>query len=150
MDLASAATILLAEDNEDDVVLTQRAFKRARVINPLQVVRDGQAVLEYLEGRDAFGDRKKFPIPCLILLDLHMPRKNGFEVLQWIRAHQTFKRLLVVVLTSSRVSPDINKAYDLGANSYLVKRTADELIEMLRGLQGYWLFLNQPPQTALR
>ena len=76
MDLATAATILLAEDNEDDVVLTQRAFRRARVINPLHVVRDGQAVLDYLDGKADFADRKKFPIPCLILLDLHMPKKN--------------------------------------------------------------------------
>ncbi|MDB6028868.1 MAG: response regulator receiver protein [Verrucomicrobiales bacterium] len=141
------ATVLLADDDENDVLLMQRAFQKARLANPLQIVRNGEQAVAYLEGTGCYADREKFPLPCLVLLDLKMPKKNGFDVLQWIRTTPAVHRILVVILTSSSETPDINRGYDLGANSYLVKPPdIDALHEMLRTVQGYWLFLNQMPE----
>jgi CheY-like chemotaxis protein len=141
-----STTILLAEDSEDDVFLMQHAFKKARVANPLFVVRDGEETIQYLEGSGMFRDRDKYPFPSLLLLDLKMPLKDGFEVLQWIRSKPYLKRLLVVVLTASNQEPDINRAYDLGANSYLVKPgRCEDLIEMVQRIGCYWYLSNQPP-----
>lgn len=145
------ATVLLAEDEENDVFLMQRAFAKARLANPLQVVRNGEEAISYLNGSGKFADRKAYPLPCMILLDLKMPKKSGFEVLQWIRANAETHRMIVVILTSSNQTPDINRGYELGANSYLVKPPdMDTLLEMLRTLQGYWLFLNQVPENPLK
>jgi CheY-like chemotaxis protein len=133
-------TILLVEDDENDILLIQRAFHKADVVNPLVVVRDGEEAIAYLANLD--GN----PVPILILLDLKLPRKNGFEVLEWLRAQPGLKRLPVVVLTSSNQMPDIQRAYDLGANSYLVKPvTFEGLLEMAKVLKFYWLILNQKP-----
>lgn len=142
--------ILLAEDDENDVLLMQRAFSRLGIANPLDVVTDGEEAISYLKGEGSFLDRAKFPLPCLLLLDLKMPKKNGFEVLSWLRDRETgtLKRLLTIVLTSSRETRDINLAYDLGANSYLVK-PADfqNLSTLLKTLENYWLSLNQCPEV---
>ncbi len=142
------ATVLLAEDDENDVLLMKRAFVKARLANPLQVVRNGDEAIKYLEGSSQYNDRHQFPFPCLLLLDLKMPKKGGFEVLQWIRSNPEVRRLIVVILTASNQTPDINRGYELGANSYLVKPPdMDTLLEMLRTVQGYWLFLNQMPEV---
>ena len=144
-----SAHILLAEDDENDVMLMRRAFNRARIINPLQVVGDGEEAISYLKGEGIFYDRIKHPFPCLFLLDLKMPRKNGFDVLVWLRGQPNLRRLLTVVLTSSKESRDINLAYELGANSYLVKPPDfQDLVNMMKSMEGYWLFLNQPPDPA--
>jgi CheY-like chemotaxis protein len=139
--------ILLAEDDENDVMLMRRAFTKSRIANPLQTVSNGEEAIAYLKGDGNFLDRAKFPLPCLLLLDLKMPKKNGFEVLEWLQQQAPLKRLLTIVLTSSRESRDINMAYDLGANSYLVK-PADfqKLMDLLRSLENYWLALNQRPE----
>ncbi len=141
--LATNSTILLVEDNDDDAFLMCRAFRKAHLLNPLVRVRGGEEAIAYLQGEGGYGNRDRYPIPFLVLLDLKMPRVNGFEVLQWIREQDTLKRLVVVVLTSSTLEPDINKAYDLGANSFLSKPASfDELMQLLHRLQGYWMITN--------
>src|ERR1041385_2090882 len=115
------ALILLAEDRPDDVMLVLRSFERAGIKNPIRVVPDGEKAIAYLGGSGAFSDRQAHPLPELILLDLKMPRMDGFKVLRWIRTHPKLSRLRVVVLTSSENIRDVNLAYSLGANSFLVK-----------------------------
>jgi len=140
--------ILLAEDDPNDVLLIQRALQRSNIVNPLQVVRDGADAVAYLNGDLQYGDRERYPLPVLLLMDLKMPRKSGLEVLEWLR-QQTggLRRLPVVVLTSSNQSLDINRAYDLGANSYLVKPAGfDSLLELVKNLDMYWLILNEKPE----
>jgi CheY-like chemotaxis protein len=139
--------ILLAEDDPNDVLLIQRAFQRTHLANPVQVVRDGEEALAYLSGQGAFADRERHPLPVLMLMDLKMPRKTGLEVLAWLRQQPGLKRLPVIVLTSSNQSPDINRAYELGANSYLVKPAGfDSLLELVKNLDMYWLILNEKPE----
>jgi CheY-like chemotaxis protein len=144
---AQEGVILLAEDDPNDVLLIQRAFQRNHLANPLQVVRDGEEALAYLSGAGTFADRERHPLPVLMLMDLKMPRKSGLEVLEWVRKQPGLKRLPIVVLTSSNQSPDINRAYELGANSYLVKPAGfDSLLELVKNLDVYWLILNEKPE----
>ena len=139
--------VLLADDDPNDVFLLQRAFQKTNIANPLRVVRDGEEAMAYLSGQNQYADRQHHPLPVLLLLDLKMPRKSGFEVLRWLRQQSGLKRLPVVVLTSSNQNPDINKAFDLGANSYIVKPGGfDSLVEMVKNLNLYWLILNEKPQ----
>ena len=139
--------ILLAEDDPNDVLSVQRAFQRNYVANPVQVVRDGEEALAYLSGQAPFADRERHPLPVLMLMDLKMPRKSGLEVLAWVRHQPGLKRLPIIVLTSSNQSPDINRAYELGANSYLVKPAGfDSLLELVKNLDMYWLILNEKPE----
>ena len=138
--------ILLAEDNETDALLLKRAFEKADVDTPLTVVRDGQEAVSYLRGEKQFSNRQEHPFPILMLLDLKMPLMDGFDVLSWLKDQPELKRLLVVVLTSSNLQADIDRAYDLGANSYLVKPTGfDRLIDLTKRLESYWLQANQMP-----
>src|SRR4051794_4798880 len=140
------SAILLAEDNPDDVALIERAFIKAKLQTPLQVVPDGDAAVAYLSGAGPYSDRAQFPLPTLLLLDLKLPRRSGFDVLSWVRDHPALRRLPVVVLTSSREGVDINRAYELGANSYLTKPVRFEnLLEMMRTLDAYWLRMNEKP-----
>ena len=138
--------ILLVEDDDNDVFLIQRAFKRLNLPHSLQVVTDGEAAISYLDNKAPYHDFERYPIPALILLDLKLPRKSGLEVLAWIRQQSQLKRLLVVVLTTSKETPDINTAYDIGANSYLVKPVNfNNFLEMIRTLDLYWLMFNEKP-----
>ena len=116
-----SATILLVEDNEDDLFVMQRSLKLAEVANPLQVVTDGQMALDYLSGTGEYGDRERHPIPSMIFLDLKLPYVSGFEVLDWMRLQPDLCSVDVVVLTSSDEERDQTRAYALGARSYLVK-----------------------------
>jgi CheY-like chemotaxis protein len=131
-------TILWAEDDDDDVILITRAFTV-----PLQRVRDGEEAVQYLSGTGPFADRAQHPMPDLILLDINMPKRSGFEVLEWIR--QDAKILApVIVLSSSSQEPHINRAYELGANSYLVKSPNwQDLAKRIETLQDYWLRHNE-------
>src|SRR6266487_2461384 len=113
--------ILVAEDLDDDVQILKRAFIRAGVNVPLRFVTDGQKVIDYLKGDGAFANRTDYPMPTLLLLDLKMPGLHGFDVLEWLRLQPGLRRLLVVVFTSSSQPEDVNRAFELGANSYLVK-----------------------------
>jgi len=143
-------TILLVEDDPNDVILIERAFENAKIANPIHVVEDGEKAVSYLESFSSQGERKGQSIPMLVLLDLKLPRKSGLEVLEWLREQPHLRRLPVVVLTSSRESSDINRAYDIGANSYLVKPgTFENLMEMVESLNMYWMILNQPPDVGV-
>ncbi len=140
--------ILLAEDDPNDVLLIQRAFQKAGMRQLLRVVRDGQQAIEYLSGQGNYANRERFPLPFMLLLDLKMPGIDGFEVLRWVRAHAESKRLLVVVLTSSNLQSDVDRAYDLGANSYLVKPVAfDEMVNLVQRFEAYWSEINRTPSS---
>jgi len=139
-------TVLLAEDDSNDVLLLQRAIRKANLAVSLQIVGDGAAAIEYLAGEGAYADRGRYPLPTLMLLDLKLPRRSGHEVLAWLRQQPGLGRLPVVVLTSSRQPPDIDRAYDLYVNSYLVKPVAPaDLHRMVETLGLYWLTLNEHP-----
>ncbi len=142
--------ILLVEDDPDDQLLIRRAFAEARLGNPLTLARDGDEALAYLSADGAFADRQANPLPVLVLLDLKLPRRSGLEVLRWLRAQPgALGRTPVAVLTSSRQSADVEQAYDLGANSYLVKPVDfDGLLEMVRTAGLYWTVLNEAPPTG--
>lgn len=140
--------ILVVEDDPNDVLLIQRAFSKARILNPLRTVSNGDEAVAYLSGEGQFADRDIYPFPVLVLLDLKLPRRSGLEVLAWTRSQPGLKRLPIVVLTSSKESSDINRAYDLGANSYLVKPVGfDSLLELVKSLEVYWMMLNQSPDV---
>ena len=143
-------TVLLVEDNPDDVLLIQRALHKARLTHPLQRVSDGEEAIRYLDGTGMYADRQQHPLPGLLLLDLKLPRKSGLEVLAWLKEQPGLHRLPVVVFTSSREDTDIQRAYDLGANSYLVKPVNfDALLEMVQMLGLYWLQFNERPDITL-
>ena len=139
-------SVLLVEDNADDVFFVRRAFGKAFGEVDLRVVGDGEAAVAYLARRPPFDVPHAAPTPHLMLLDLKLPRMSGLEVLQWLRAQAELRRLPVVVLTGSRERRDVNRAYDLGANSYLVKPVSTEAARELGAALGlYWLRLNEPP-----
>lgn len=140
--------ILLAEDSENDVLMFLRAFKQSGYESPLQVVSNGEEALAYLKGEGKFANREEYPLPTLLLLDLKMPRKDGFEVLQWIRKQDSLSSLVVVVLTTSERVQDINRAYSMGANSFLTKPLdIQEFRHMLSSLYTYWLVFNRPAES---
>jgi CheY-like chemotaxis protein len=141
--------ILLVEDDENDVMLLQRAFRRAAIVNPLQVVRHGDDAVAYLEGTGEFADRRLHPLPVLMLLDLKLPRRTGLEVLEWVKERSGVKKIPIIVLTSSKNDEDVNRAYELGANSYVVKPVSFEtLLELVKSLELYWLVLNERPNVS--
>ncbi len=142
--------VLVAEDELGDVLLLKRAFAVAGVGAPVYFARDGQEVVDYLEGKPPFENPVQFPLPNLLLLDLKLPRINGFDVLAWIRAQPSVRRLLVVVLSSSDAPEDIDRAYALGANSYLIKPCEPAaLVQMVKRLQDYWLNINAVPEHTV-
>ena len=143
-------TILLVEDEPDDVLLIKRAFEKARLVNPVQVVTDGEQAMAYLAGDGKYGDRSKYPVPMLVILDLKLPRQTGFEVLEWASKRPEVKRdIPIVVLTSSRETKDIGKAYDLGASSYMVKPVEQgSLVEVFKTMGLYSLILKDRPDDG--
>lgn len=143
---AQPFTILHVEDDPNDVLLVERAFRKTQAPGSILAVSDGDKAVAYLAGTGIYADREKFPLPQLVLLDLKMPRKSGLEVLGWIRQQPSLKRIIVIVFTSSKHDQDINMAYELGANSYLVKPVGfDALLETLQEISHYWGSLNQLP-----
>lgn len=147
--MSTPSHILLVEDNRMDIELTLDAFREACLGNTLHVINNGQSALDYLFGRGEYGDRKTFPWPDLILLDLKMPGVDGHDVLRQIKAAPFLKRIPVIILTSSKEEGDRALSYDIGANSYLVKPVSfDGFLEVVRKLGDYWLLLNTAaPQT---
>ena len=140
------ATLLLVDDSENDLLLTRAAFKEAGFDIPLHEVHDGEEAIAYMKGEGPYSDRSKFPIPAVMLMDLNMPRKNGFDVLQWIRAQPGLRRMSIIVLSASMHTADVERAFDLGANSYLVKPgTIKELIQMIRCLHDWLQYNHFPP-----
>ena len=142
--MSAERKILVADDDSSDVFFLQRAFARAGIKANIDIVRDGDQAIHYLRAA-----RQDETIPDLLLLDLKMPRVNGFEVLAWVRAQPWLTGLLVLVLTSSDVSEDINRAYDLGANAYLVKPLYNEqLVSVVQCLHRYWIQTNLCPESV--
>jgi CheY-like chemotaxis protein len=138
--------ILQVEDSHNDILLLQHAFRAAGITNPLQTVRDGQAAMDYLSGAGKYADRNRYPLPCLVLLDLQLPRIMGLNVLKWIRHEHHLQTLPVIVFTSSGQRGDIDRAYRAGANAFLTKPSGIiELTELMKVLKAFWLHYNQPP-----
>ena len=138
--MANNGTILLAEDSADDVLLIRMAFKKAGFSNPIQVVSDGEKAIQYLRGEGPYADRNQFPVPQILLLDLKMPLLNGFDVLAWIRQRAEWKCLPIIVITTSFYGPDIDQAYELGANSFLTKPAHfDEFVATIKQMGHFWL-----------
>lgn len=134
-----SACVLVAEDNSDDALLMQRAFKSQGLNNPLHIVTDGAEVLKYLLGQEPFTDRAAHPYPNVMVLDLKMPRMNGFEVLEWLQAHQDLSVIPTLVWSSSADVRDVKRAYCLGANGYLVKPTDFQKFKQIVGdVMRYW------------
>lgn len=143
-------TVLLVEDDPNDILLIQRAFRKANLTNiSMQVIQDGDAAIDYLDGAGDYTDRDRYPFPVLILLDLKLPRRSGLEVLGWLRQQPELRRLPVIILTSSQENTDVNRAYDLGANSYLVKPLGlNALVDVVTTINMYWLLLNESPKVS--
>jgi CheY-like chemotaxis protein len=138
-------TILLVEDDENDVLFLRHAFKKAGLMPHLEIASDGHKAVEYLTSTAA--DDPSVPVPCVVLLDLNLPRKTGLDVLRWIRNHPKLKSLVVIVLTSSNAEADAAAAYALCANSYLVKPSDPvALAEVLGLIRDYWMKWNYVPR----
>jgi len=142
----NSIAILYVEDEETDVTLLQHVLAKAGIHNPLQTVKDGKAAKDYLAGNGAFADRTQYPLPSLVLLDLNLPYWSGFEVLEWVRQQPQLRRLPVVVFTSSNRPDDIARAYDAGANAYVVKpNSLADLASLALALRDFWLIHNRLP-----
>lgn len=140
-------SILLVEDDYNDILLIKRAFRKANIQQPMNMVSDGDEAIAYLSRAGEYSNSQTYPIPKLVLLDLKLPRRSGLEVLDWINQQPVLKRLLVVVLTSSQESSDLDRAYDLGANSYLVKPVNfQDFVKLIDLVERYWFQLNQQPK----
>jgi len=133
-------SVLLVEDDLNDIFLVKRAFKKARLQNPLNVVTDGQEAIHYLRGLGKYADRETYPLPTLIVMDIKMPRKTGFEVLEWVKGQgRPLRRIPIVIVSSSDNPSDINQAYELGANAYMVKPMDFRAVEHLfQSITQYW------------
>lgn len=141
--------ILVVEDSEVDLVLIRRAFAKARVLNPLFNVRSGEEAISYFKGEGRFANRDEYPLPDLVLLDLKLPGLSGLEVLKWVREQPELRALRIVMLTGSAATEDINRAYQLGANSFLVKpMDFDSFVQIAGAVAGYWVWLSEAPETS--
>jgi len=142
------AVILLAEDEEDYVLLIRKAFSQANIRNPLQVVSTGTEAMAYLKGEGKFANRDEYPLPDLLMLDLRLPGFSGFEIIGWVRSHPTLCGLRIIVLTSSDQMRDVNDAYRLGANSFLMKPyDFQDLVHFSKLIQEYWLSASRCPDS---
>lgn len=140
--------ILLAEDDDDDYLLTQDAFREAHLLNTMHRVKDGEELMDYLLKRGAYEQALHAPWPCLILLDLNMPRKDGREALAEIKSNPDLRRIPVVVLTTSKADEDILRTYDLGVNSFIRKPVGfSQLVEVVKVLGQYWFEIVEFPPS---
>ncbi|HLX70478.1 MAG TPA: response regulator [Verrucomicrobiae bacterium] len=140
--------ILLAEDEEDYVLLLRKAFAEASIANPIYTVSTGQELMAYLKGDGKYASRDEYPLPDLLLLDIKLPGYTGLEVLHWIRSQPGLSGLRVLILTSSEEMKDINEAYRLGANSFLLKPyDFSDLVHLARVIQEFWLYISKCPES---
>lgn len=131
--------ILVVEDRDDDALFLKRSLRKAGITVPVKIVQDGALAVSYLQGDDPFSDRTKFPIPSVVMLDIQLPNKNGFEVLEWLRAQPQFKHLFVAMVTVTGKIDDITRAYRLGANSFLTKPChAEDIRELAQNFPSHW------------
>lgn len=144
-------SVLLVEDDPSDVKLIRRAFSKAEVDAALYRLSDGEEAIAYLDGAPPYDNRVEHPFPAVLLMDLKLPRRNGLEVLEWLREREDSRRRLpVIMFTSSRHHADVNRAYDLGVNSYVTKPdTGSELTEFVSRFRQYWLAFNEEPEIAV-
>jgi CheY-like chemotaxis protein len=148
MDDERIVEILIVEDSEQDLELARRALTRANLINRVHVARDGVEALEFIFATGAYASRERVPNPKVILLDLKLPKVDGLEVLQRLKADPRTRTIPVVVLTSSQEQTDVVRSYDLGVNSYIVKPVNfEQFTKAVQELGMYWLLLNNPPST---
>jgi CheY-like chemotaxis protein len=149
MDLkAKSIHIVIAEDDEEDRMLTREAMIESRVKNTVHFVEDGEYLMDYLHNKGQYEDKSKFPAPGLILLDLNMPRKDGREALKEIKSNEHLKRIPVVILTTSKAEEDIIRTYDLGVNSFITKPvTFEGMISVMKALGTYWLDIVELPSS---
>lgn len=140
--------ILMADDDEDDVLLTQKALQKGKLLNTLYSVKDGEELLDYLLHRGAYSDESQFPRPGIILLDLNMPKKDGREALKEIKSHPELQEIPIVVFTTSKAEEDVYRSYKLGVNSFITKPvTFENLIEVMQALGKYWFeIVSLPPR----
>lgn len=143
-------TILLADDDADDRLLTRDAFQESRIRNILETVEDGEELMDYLLHRGQYSGDGAKPHPSLILLDLNMPRKDGREALKEIKGNPDLRNIPIVVLTTSKAEEDILRTYDLGVNSFIIKPvTFDGMVDMIRTLGKYWFeIVELPPERV--
>ena len=135
----SGLTVLLAEDNRDEALLIQRAFKRNGVIRPVHIVTDGAECIQYLLGEGIYADRLVYPFPNILILDLKMPKVCGFEVLEWLLEHPDYRVIPTVVWSASSDSRDVKHAFCAGANAYLCKPISyEEFVAMVGRLIAFW------------
>lgn len=140
--------VLFVDDDEDDRFLFAQAWKEAGIANPLRVLDSAAAALAYLTGEGAYADRARFPSPALLIIDIKMPKMSGLEALQALRAREATRRLPVIVLTASTAARDVDEAFRLGANSFVVKPSSlADLVELLGAFKGYWLRFNEFPAS---
>jgi CheY-like chemotaxis protein len=144
-------TVLLVEDDLNDIFLVKRAFKLPELKNPLQIVTDGEEAINYLKGEGKYADRAVHPLPKLIVMDIKMPRRSGFEVLEWVKdSGRRLHRIPVVIVSSSDDPGDINRAYELGANAYMVKPMDFRAVEHLfQTITQYWGLECAKPELEL-
>ena len=136
-------TVLLVEDNEDDIFFMKMACQRTGIPHDFHVVTDGDEAVQYLAGTGEFADRTRHPLPDLVFLDIKLPKRDGHKLLEWIRSQDVFRSLPVVMLTTSQAESDINRAYKLGVTSYLRKISCPaEFGQGVRVILKYWLELN--------
>ncbi len=147
MNQSDVPDILIVEDNPNDAELMMRAFKKQNLTNMIRVLPDGAEALDFLFAKGAYAARRIADLPKVMLLDVKLPKVDGFEVLKAVKGNQDTRALPVVIVTSSREDPDIYKAYELGANSYVTKPVDYDSFTSAMGLIGYyWLFVNRPPR----
>jgi CheY-like chemotaxis protein len=138
--------ILVAEDDLNDALLLKKAFEKSGIRNPVHISPNGQDAIAYLQGSGEYVDRERHPFPSVLITDLKMPLKTGFEVLVWLRGHPKCNVVPVLVLSASREEQDVRKAYELGANAYLVKpSTFNELMTLVRTIYDFWALCEKPP-----
>lgn len=136
--------VLMVEDDESHALLVKRVFERAGLANPVRVIRNGDDAVSYLSGEGDYADREANPVPALLLLDVHVPGRSGLEVLSWLRGRTELNGLPVLMFSGSAESEDINRAFELGVDSYLVKPVAfDALLDAINGLGLRWAVLGR-------
>ncbi len=144
----NSIVILMAEDDPDDRLLSMEALEEAHLVNELYFVEDGEELLDYLNRRGKYQDEKQSPRPGLILLDLNMPRKDGREALEEIKADANLRTIPIVVLTTSKAEEDILRSYDLGVSGYITKPVSfDDLIGVMKTLGKYWFEIVELPRS---
>jgi len=138
--------ILMVDDDKDDRMITEKALRKNRVVNPITFLQDGEELMDYLKQRGKFGGPGNAPRPCFVLLDLNMPKMDGRKALLFIKADPELKKIPVVVLTTSKAEEDIIRSYDLGANSFITKPVNfDGLVALMETLKNYWLEIVELP-----